>query len=196
MTPKYWIKIVLGMLAIFTVGMLVTSGIRRAKSEVIHIATTAEPLSIPLLGIPFQTARGELGQLRRLRIERDQPREIDGLHFTVQLNEGVDPDQFANCEVTVTDPQHFDSNTRFQCITAADVGFEDLVRFGSVTFEPSGDVHRLMLPREVRDAIATAFVSDADSAAAGDTLGVDSTDASVKLTVGSRTIVNVEVNQQ
>src|SRR5690606_29975132 len=192
MTPKYWLKIVLGMLAIFAVGMLGVSAIRGTGNKVRTVVASADPLTVPLLGMPFRTTgKGELGTLKTLRVERDSPREISGFHFTVALDDGVSADQFGNCEVTVTNPEHFDRNSTFSCLTAADSGFDELVRFGTVTFEPNGDVHRLMLPRQMVDEIRSAFADD--STAMGDSLSVDSNAANVKVKVGERTIVNVEI---
>lgn len=192
MTPKYWLKIVAGMLAVFLVGMLVVSGVRRGSSEVRQVIASAEPLSVPLLGMPFRTGKGELGSLQRVRIERNSPKEISGFHFEATLNDGVDADQFNYCEVTVSDPEHFDRNTSFDCLTAADSGFEALVQFGTITFQPSGARHRLMLPESVRDEIAAAF--DHDAAAGSDSVAVDSGGGSLKVTIDGRTLVDINAD--
>ncbi len=43
MTPKYWLKIVLGKLAIFEVGMVVVSGVRAGKSKITSVVASADP---------------------------------------------------------------------------------------------------------------------------------------------------------
>ena len=168
MTPKYWLKILAGMLGIFILGMVILGGIRRGSNEVRRAVNTAvntaEPLNVPLLGMAFRTGKGELGTLQRMRIERSAPDVIAGFHIEATLNDGVDVDQFDLCEVTVSDPQHLDSNSVFDCLTAADSGYDALVNFGSITFQPSGERHRLMLPAEVRDAIVMAFEQDSMAA--------------------------------
>ena len=200
MTPKYWLKIVFGMLAIFVVGMVVVSGVRAGKSKITSVVTTADPINVPLLGLPFRTGKGELGTLKQLRVERDAPDEISGFHFVVTLSDGVDPGQFNLCEVTVGNPEHFDHNSMFDCLTAADSGFDGLVNFGTIRFEPSGATHRLMLPEHVRNEIQSAFSHDAEAAgdsagnAAGDSVAVDASDGNVTVKVGGRTVVEIKGN--
>jgi hypothetical protein len=165
MTPKYWLKIILGMLAIFTCGMFVVKGVEAGKNRAVeHFVESADPITVPLLGMPFRTAKGQLGKFDKLRIDRSSPREIEGFYLTATLDEGVDVDQFDLCEVTVTDLEDFDEHTTFDCLTAANPGFDDLVQFGTITFKPSGESHRLMVPSAVRDQIRTAFLEDEEGA--------------------------------
>lgn len=157
MTPKYWIKIVAGMLGIFVVGLVIVNAVRAGVNEVESFVDSANPITVPMFGMPFRTAKGELGKIQQLRIERESPRVVDGFHLTVSLDDGVDVDQFDNCEVTVVDADNIDEHTEFTCLTAADPAFEDLVNFGTITFRPSGEVHRLMVPSAVRDEIRASF---------------------------------------
>ena len=190
MTWKYWLKIILGMLAIFTGGMFVVKGLQAGRNRVETFVESAEPLTVPLMGMAFKTAKGPLGKLESLRIERSSPREIEGFYLTATLDEGVDVNQFDQCEVTVDDPENIDENTSFDCITAAHPGFEDLVQFGTITFKPSGESHRLMVPSAVRDQIRTAFMEDADGAMTeiyGDSAG----EGSVKVEINGKRIVDI-----
>lgn len=189
MTPKYWIKIVAGMLGIFVVGMVIVSAVRAGANHVEHFVDSAEPLTIPMLGMPFRTAKGQLGKIEQLRIERESPRVIDGFHLTVALDDGVSADQFDKCEVTVIDAENIDEHTEFTCLTAADPAFEDLVRFGTVTFRPSGEVHRLMVPRAVRDDIRAAFQEEHGGGDAA--VSVNEGGGGVTVKVNGKTIVDV-----
>lgn len=195
MTPKYWIKIVAGMLGIFVIGMVVVSAVRAGADHVEHFVESASPITIPMFNTAFRTGKGELGGIESMRVERESPRVVDGFHLIVNLNDGVDANQFDNCEVTIVDAQEIDENTTFACLTAADPGFEDLVRFGSVTFRPSGEVHRLMVPREVRDEIRAAFV-DGHADAAGDAMAVDANEGtgSVVVKVNGKNIVDIKAD--
>lgn len=193
MTTKYWLKIILGMLAIFTCGMFVVKGVQAGRNRVETFVESAEPLTVPLMGIAFRTAKGELGTLQKLRIERASSREIDGFHLSATLNEGVDVNQFDLCEVTVIDPENIDEDTRFDCITAANPGFEDLVEFGSITFQPSGERHRLMVPAAVRDDIRAAFMEDHDGATT-EVFDDSAGHGSVKVEINGKRIVDIHAD--
>lgn len=190
MTPKYWLKIILGMLAIFTCGMFVAKGVQAGKNRIVN---SSEPFTVPLMNMAFRTAKGELGTLQRLRIERSSPREIDGFHLSATLNEGVDVNQFDLCEVTVSDPENIDENTSFDCITAANPGFEDLVQFGTITFMPSGESHRLMVPSAIRDQIRTAFLEDEDGAMT-EVWDDSSGHGTVKVEINGKRIVDINAD--
>lgn len=190
MTPKYWIKIVAGMLGIFVVGMVIVTAVRAGVNEVETFVDSANPITVPMFGTPFRTAKGELGKIQQLRIERESPRVVDGFHLTVSLDDGVDVDQFDYCEVTIVDASNIDENTTFTCLTAADPLFEDLVNFGSITFRPSGETHRLMVPSAVRDEIRTAF-QEGDGPS--DSVTVDSREGNGKVVVeiGGKRVVDI-----
>lgn len=194
MTPKYWFKIILGMLGIFVVGMGITTAIRAGKNKVTQFVESASPITVPLLSMPFRTTgRGELGVLRSLRIERDAPREVSGFHLTARLNDGVDVDQFDLCEITVENPEPLDEHTAFMCLTEADSAFSDLVQFGTITFEPSGETHRLMVPSAIRDEIRTAFAAKHDET--GDSVSVDSASGGqVTIEIGGQPIVQIRAD--
>lgn len=191
MTMKYWLKIILGMLAIFTGGMFVAKGLQAGKGKIVNFAESTQPLTVPLMGMPFRTAKGEIGSLQQLRIERSSPREVDGFHLSATLNDGVDVNQFDLCEVTVSDPENIDENTTFDCITAANPGFEDLVQFGTITFKPSGETHRLMIPRDVADQIRSAFTEDEHGAMSE---SIDDSMGSVQVEINGRKIVDIHAD--
>lgn len=190
MTPKDWFKIVAGMLGIFAVGMVIVTAVRAGVNEVETFVESASPITVPMFNTPFRTAKGELGRIQQLRIEREAPRLIDGFHLTVSLDDGVDVNQFDNCEVTIVDATNIDENTEFTCLTAADPAFEDLVNFGSITFRPSGETHRLMVPSAVRDEIRAAFH---DEGGVSDSVAVDASEGTghVVVKVNGREIVNI-----
>jgi hypothetical protein len=183
MTPKDWIKIVLGMLVIFGVGMVVRAGIMSGKSKVEELTQGTASISIPMLGMPFRTAAGELGSIQRLHVDRSAPKRVSGFRLAVTLNDGVDVDQFDACEITVSNPEMIDENTAFTCLTEADSGFSELVQFGTITFRPSGEVHRLMVPESVRDEIQQAGREPATAAAVAESAG----DGSLEMTADSST---------
>lgn len=196
MTPQYWIKIVLGMLGVFVVGMLIASGVRKGKDVAVEMAAGTSSISIPMLGIPFRTSAGELGSINRLYVDRSAPSRISGFRLAVTLNDGVDVDQFGDCEVTVANPETIDVHSAFACLTEADSGFSELVQFGTITFRPSGEVHRLMVPESVRDEIREAGRESAPTAAVGAAdadaaVTTESSDGSLSIKINGRQLVDI-----
>lgn len=196
MTPKYWIKIALGMFLVFAVGMLIRWGVHTGKNKVEELTQGTASISIPMLGMPFRTAAGELGTINRLHVDRSAPNRISGFRLAVTLNDGVDVDQFDHCEVTVVNPEQINKNTAFTCLTEADSGFHELVQFGTITFRPSGETHRLMVPDHVREQIQNAGGESAITAAAvaGDPavdISADSTAGGLSIKVNGRQIVDI-----
>lgn len=149
MTPKDWLKIVAGMLGIFIVGMVIRMGFHVGERKVGEIAHSASTITVPMLGAPFRLNDLKLGSLQKLQVKRSAPDRIEGFELTVTLGDSVDVEQFANCELTVTDAHQIDNKMSFACLTEADSGFADLEQFGTITFRPSGQRHRLMLPSSV-----------------------------------------------
>ncbi len=218
MTPKYWLKIILGMVAIFVVGMVVVQAVDAGKSKVRDFAEGTSSITVPMFGAAFKVGGSSLGGIESLRIERDAPKVIGGFHLKVRLKDGVDVNQFDNCEITVEDPKQIDEHTEFACLTAADSGFTQLVQFGTVDFQPSGERHRLMVPAHVVTEIqalaedghgdaaanAVAATGHAATATANATAAVagveggnvvidaDSAKGRVRLTINGREIVNIQ----
>ena len=83
MTPKDWIKIVAGMLAIFIVGMILRMGFHVGERKVNEITHSASSLSIPMLGAPFRLGDLKLGSLQRLQVDRSAPNQIEAPAPTV-----------------------------------------------------------------------------------------------------------------
>lgn len=192
MTPTYWFKIALGMLVVFGIGMFAVEGINAGKAKVLDITQSSSSITLPMLGASFKMNDASLGGLERLRIERSAPDRVQAFHLTVRLDEGVDVEQFANCELTVRDANHIDKNTTFTCLTDADAGFSDLVQFGTIKFLPSGQNHRLMLPRGFRDELQQGHAEAVDLA--GVEPAIDANHGNVSVKVNGKQIVDIQEN--
>lgn len=193
MTPTYWIKIALGMLVVFGIGMFAVKGISAGKSKVMEITNSSSSITLPMLGAPFKMNDAAVGALERLQIERSAPDRVKAFNLTVRLNDGVDVEQYADCELTVLDANHIDKNTTFTCLTDADPGFGDLVQFGTIKFLPSGQRHRLMLPRGFRDELQQGHAETAALAGAGDA-AVEADQGNVSVKVNGKQIVDIQGN--
>ena len=57
----YWLRILLGALAVFAVGMIGVTFARRTRDKVNAVVTGSGPLSIPLPFVPFELEGSKLG---------------------------------------------------------------------------------------------------------------------------------------
>lgn len=142
MTPKYWIKIVAGMLVVFAIGAFAVRGVHRGES----FLASNSAISVPLLSAPFRLDGARLGALRRLRIERSAPKEVSGFALTVKLDDSTTLDRLGHCQLAILDANHIDNHTTFTCVDAADTSLA-LVPFGSVIFQPGDHEQSLLVPR-------------------------------------------------
>lgn len=168
MTPKYWIRIVLGMLVIFAIGMLINSGITHGKRHVTEIVEGTGPVTVPLLGMAFRLGDEKVGGISRLQLLRSYPKQVDSAIITVKLNDVAATARFDNCRLTVRDGDNLSDRTSFFCAEPADSVAMDLVPFGHVVLMPSGQQVAIWVPASV-----AADLREIDSDAMGDSGDVD-----------------------
>lgn len=152
MTPKYWFKIFFAMFAIFAVGMVAVQGIKAGRDKVEELTQGSTPFTIPLFGLPFKLDGVELGALNKLRIERDGPQRLSGFHLNITLNDASPLEMLATCNIAIEDPDDIDENTAFIC-ASDDSGAVEMVSFGTIIFQPSGQRHILNVPATWRDKV-------------------------------------------
>lgn len=178
---NYWIRILLGAFAVFAVGMLGVTLVRRGRSQVEAVFASADPISIPLAFVPFQLNGSKLGTLEHVVVNRDSPKKVSSIDLQVKLGDSLVARGLAGCRLAANieddSSGHGDVNihvnrlehrTFFFC-APSDSGFEE---FGSVAFSP-GDVKvPLLVPEELADRLQSGNWSDdseasdaADSAA-------------------------------
>jgi hypothetical protein len=182
MTPKYWMRIVLGMLAIFAVGMVVTTGIRAARHQAEYVVEGSGPLSVPLFGMAFRLDDERLGGIERLRLLRSQPKRIDSAIVFVKLTDAAAASRFADCRLSVRDADNLSDKTTFFCADSVEAAALELVPFGHVEFQPSGEQVAIWIPASVAADMRESNV-DGDAADSGD----------VEITGGEREL-SVKVN--
>ena len=130
---RYWIKIVLGALLIFAIGMAVWFGVRKGVTTVHTVFETADPISIPLKFVTFRVDGVSLGRLEQIKLLRTAPKTIAGAEITVRVDSAAAADRLRNCSMRIDDVEHIDENTTFVCVAAGDPG-------ASGSFEPFGRV--------------------------------------------------------
>jgi hypothetical protein len=82
---NYWMRIALGALAIFTVGMIGRALINRGIGSVKGVVEGSGPLSIPLAFIPFELSGNKLGTFERVTLERTAPRSVSSVRLEIKL---------------------------------------------------------------------------------------------------------------
>lgn len=187
MTPTYWLRIGLGALAIFAVGMLITTGIRKGHEQVDYVVEGSGPISLPLLGMSFRLDGAPIGGIERLRLLRSAPRHIDSVVVVVNLTDGLSPDWVDGCRLTVQDAQHLDEETSFTCADSAAAMALNLVPFGHVEFKPSGRTVAVWLPESVATDLRTTRVGDGAAHDTGD-VDIQRAEAGVSVTVNGQEI--------
>jgi hypothetical protein len=131
---SYWVKIVFGALAIFLVGYLGVTVVRKQVNRVRAFSQSSDPISIPLAFIPFQLDGNKAGTFSGIRIMRDAPKSVSAFHIRVKLSDSVDIERLKSCRLYLEQTGHdFDPDDAFTCL-APDTSDSGLVEFGDVTF--------------------------------------------------------------
>ncbi len=192
MTPRYWIKIVLGMLGVFVVGMLVAEAIQQGKTKVHRLVESNAAVTLPMFGVPFMLGDTKLGAMQSLRVERDAPRVVSGFHLKVRLDDPSALDTLAVCQISLDDFDSIDEHSHFICVAPADSIAQGMERFGTITFEPSGQVHTLLAPADVRHELRTAMVDDAAQADGSTAVAIDSADGgNVSVKINGQQVIDI-----
>jgi hypothetical protein len=145
---SYWLRILLGALAVFAIGMIGVHLVRRTKQTVTAVVTGSGPLSIPLPFVPFELEGSRLGELKRLVVNRDAPKKVSSVELEVKLDDSLLVQGLAGCRLAANlesdstrpgdinlHPSRINEQAFFFC-ARNDSG---LVEFGSVHLTP-GDV--------------------------------------------------------
>ena len=85
----YWLRILLGALAVFAVGMIGLTFARRTRDTVTAVVTGSGPLSIPLPFVPFELEGNKLGRLERLVVNREAPKKVSSVDLEVKLDDSL-----------------------------------------------------------------------------------------------------------
>jgi hypothetical protein len=176
---SYWMRILLGALAVFAIGMIGVTLARQGAHKVNSVVTGSGQLTIPLPFVPFQLDGDRLGTLERLVVNREAPRKVSSLELEVKLADSLVARGLEGCRLTANVENdsgtpgnvklhpRVDARTFFFCVKN-DSAAAALVQYGHVTFHP-GDVQvPLLLPAKLVDDLRNGRWSDddADSTAA------------------------------
>ncbi|HEU4699746.1 MAG TPA: hypothetical protein VFS40_11225 [Gemmatimonadales bacterium] len=132
---NYWLRIAIGALGIFAVGMVIVTLVRGATAKVRTVAETAEPIRIPFPGtlVPFRVDSERLGSLKQVTIYRSAPKVPERVEFEAQLADSVAAARLAACLLVAEDLENINQHSTFTCMTPKDTAGRGLAQFGTLT---------------------------------------------------------------
>lgn len=159
---NYWMRIALGAIAIFTVGMVARALINRGLGGVRGMVEGSGPLSIPLAFIPFQLGGEKLGTFERVTLQRTTPRSVSSVQLEVKLSDSLLARGLKGCSLAANlenDGNGLEdinihrgrlSDGNFWC--AQDAATDtNLVEYGKAVFRPGEVSVPLYLTRDLVD---------------------------------------------
>jgi hypothetical protein len=175
----YWLRILLGALAVFAVGMIGITFARRTRDTVTAVVTGSGPLSIPLPFVPFELEGNKLGRLERLVVNREAPKKVSSVDLEVKLDDSLLVQGLAGCRLAANleSDSSKSGDINFRTHRLEDRAFffcarsdSGLVEFGTVKLTP-GDVSvPLLVPVSLAEQMRSGNWGDHDNADSADVL--------------------------
>jgi len=175
----YWLRIVLGALAVFVVGMIGIHFARRTRDTVTAVVTGSGPLSIPLPFVPFELEGNKLGRLERLVVNREAPKKVSSVDLEVKLDDSLLVQGLAGCRLAANleSDSSKSGDVNFRTHRLEDRAFffcaksdSGLVEFGTVKLTP-GDVSvPLLVPVSLAEQMRSGNWGDHDNPDSADVL--------------------------
>ena len=172
---SYWLRILLGALAVFAIGRVGVTMIRRGRAKVTEVMAGTGPLTIPLPFVPFQLDGNKLGMVEQLVVNRNAPKKVSSVDLQVKLDDSLLVQGLAGCRLAAnlesdsTKPDDVNIHVNrmgekafFFCAK----GDSGLVPFGTVTLEPGHVSVPLLVPTSLAETLQNGRWGDetADSA--------------------------------
>lgn len=151
---SYWIRISLGALLVFALGMGIISFARESKREV-AAAIASGAAQLAGMDLPFRVDGRSFGRIQQLDV-RGADRGTDRwMHVVVKVDDSIPLDRVPGCDFTLRrSGRDLDVQHGFICAPAGEAG---LAPAGEVVVQPGGARRVLLLPAEaVAEAAAQA----------------------------------------
>jgi hypothetical protein len=171
---NYWLKIAIGAVVIFAIGMVGVSVVRRGVARVNTVVTGSGPINIPLALLPFELEGERLGTMKRVTLHRTAPRHVTQVNLEIELSDSLVAQGIAGCRLAANLDQdsgeqginiergRFAKGT-FWCLQEVDS--TEHVEYGQVTFRPGEVIIPLYLSRDLVDELQDLdFEEDPDPA--------------------------------
>jgi hypothetical protein len=147
---RYWIRIALGAVGIFAIGMLVVAAGRRGVARVRELAMN-QTVRLPANVAPFRVDGKRLGSLSQIRITPQTDQGFPRINLIAQLDDPSSVAGLSNCVLMANDASVVQGESGLHCAGSSDSAAESLIDMGTITLEPTGDVLHLFVPeRELR----------------------------------------------
>jgi hypothetical protein len=175
----YWLRIVLGALAVFAVGMIGIHFARRTRDTVTAVVTGSGPLSIPLPFVPFELEGNKLGRLERLVVNREAPKKVSSVDLEVKLDDSLLVQGLAGCRLAANleSDSSKSGDINFRTHRLEDRAFffcaksdSGLVEFGTVKLAPGDVTVPLLVPVSLAEQMRAGNWGDHDDADSADVL--------------------------
>jgi hypothetical protein len=157
---NYWLRIALGAAAIFTVGMIGVTLARQGVGRVRGVVEGSGPITLPVAFVPFKLDGRKLGNITKVILNRDGPKQIASVELHVKLGDSVLARGLEGCRLAanLNDEHGRDVHVRvgpltrgvFSCLHGSDStpGFQE---FGHAVFQPGDISVPLLLPNDIAD---------------------------------------------
>ena len=175
----YWLRILLGALAVFAVGMIGITFARRTRDTVTAVVTGSGPLSIPLPFVPFELEGNKLGRLERLVVNREAPKKVSSVDLEVKLDDSLLVQGLAGCRLAANleSDSSKSGDINFRTHRLEDRAFffcaksdSGLVEFGTVKLTPGDVTVPLLVPVSLAEQMRSGNWGDHDNADSADVL--------------------------
>ena len=175
----YWLRILLGALAVFAVGMIGVHFARRTRDTVTAVVTGSGPLSIPLPFVPFELEGNKLGRLERLVVNREAPKKVSSVDLEVKLDDSLLVQGLAGCRLAANleSDSSKSGDINFRAHRLEDQAFffcaksdSGLVEFGTVKLTPGDVTVPLLVPVSLAEQMRAGNWGDHDDADSADVL--------------------------
>ena len=186
---SYWMRILLGAVAIFGIGMIGVTLYRRGVVKVSEVVAGTGPLTIPLPFVPFELGGNRLGKLERLVVNRDAPKKVSSVDLEVKLDDSLVAQGLAGCRLAANiesdssrpnDPNihvgRMGRGTFFFCATDD----SSLVEFGTVRLNPGEVTVPLLIPESLADQLESGNWDHGTPADSADLLEAQAESLAVK----------------
>ena len=172
---SYWLRILLGAVAVFCVGMLGVTLFRHGRAKVSEVVGGSGPLTIPMPFVPFPLDGNRLGTVARLVVNREAPKKVSSVDLEVKLDDSLVAQGLAGCRLAANlesdSAKRGDVNVHvnrmgdrafFFCAKSDSA----LVPFGTVTMQPGDVTVPLLVPETLAQTLQSGRwgEDDADSA--------------------------------